>query len=66
MTAPIKPAAGYKRIATEEAWAPPELITEFQRLIAKKLVDDPAFVSLWGYYGSHPSDRAQQLLQKIQ
>ena len=66
MTAPIKPAAGYKRIATEEAWAPPELIAEFRRIIEKKLSDDPAFVSLWGYYGSHPSQRAQQLLHKIQ
>jgi 2,3-dihydroxybenzoate decarboxylase len=66
VTAPIKPAAGYKRIATEEAWAPPELIAEFRRIIEKKLSDDPAFVSLWGYYGSHPSQRAQQLLHKIQ
>jgi 2,3-dihydroxybenzoate decarboxylase len=66
VTAPIKPNPGYKRIATEEAWAPPELIAEFQRLVSKKIVDDPAFLSLWGYYGSHPSDRAQQLLHKIQ
>jgi hypothetical protein len=40
VTAPIKPAAGYKRIATEEAWAPPELIAEFRRLIDKKLIDE--------------------------
>ncbi len=66
MTRPIKPAAGYKRIATEEAWAPPELLTEFRRIIEKKLIDDPAFVSLWGYYGSHPSERAQQLQHRIQ
>jgi 5-carboxyvanillate decarboxylase len=59
-------AAGYKRIATEEAWAPPELIDEFRRIIARKLIDDPAFVSLWGYYGSHPSERARQLVRRIQ
>ena len=57
---------GYKRIAAEEAWAPPELITEFRRIIEKKLSDDPAFLSLWGYYGGHPSQRAQDLLHKIQ
>lgn len=62
----IKKAPGYKRIATEEAWAPPELITEFRRIIEKKLIDDPAFISLWGYYGNHPSQRAQDLLHKIQ
>lgn len=65
-TQKIGPAAGYKRIATEEAWAPPELIGEFRRIIEKKLIDDPAFVSLWGYYGSHPSERAQKLLHRIQ
>jgi 2,3-dihydroxybenzoate decarboxylase len=62
----IGPAAGYKRIATEEAWAPPELINEFRRIIEKKLTDDPAFISLWGYYGNHPSQRAQDLLRRIQ
>jgi 5-carboxyvanillate decarboxylase len=62
----IKPAAGYKRIATEEAWAPPELIKEYQRIIDHKLIDDAAFMSLWGYYGSHPSERAQMLLRRIQ
>jgi 2,3-dihydroxybenzoate decarboxylase len=64
--APAGYQPGYKRIATEEAWAPPELITEFRRIIEKKLIDDPAFMSLWGYYGSHPSQRAQDLLHKIQ
>jgi 5-carboxyvanillate decarboxylase len=62
----IGPAAGYKRIATEEAWAPPELIKEYYRILDRKLIDDPAFESLWGYYGRHPSQRAQNLLSRIQ
>jgi len=59
-------AAGYKRIATEEAWAPPELIKEYRRLLDNNLVDDPGFKSLWGYYGTSPSERSQTLLAKIQ
>lgn len=66
MTAPKTPAAGYRRIATEEAWAPPELIKEYHRLLDNKLIDDPGFVSLWGYYGKSPSERSRTLLEKIQ
>jgi 2,3-dihydroxybenzoate decarboxylase len=66
VTAPKTPAAGYRRIATEEAWAPPELIKEYHRLLDNKLIDDPGFVSLWGYYGKSPSERSRTLLEKIQ
>jgi len=59
-------AAGYRRIATEEAWAPPELIKEYRRLLDNKLIDDPGFNSLWGFYGGSKSARAQALLEKIQ
>ena len=66
MTAPKNSAAGYRRIATEEAWAPPELIKEYHRLLDNKLIDDPGFMSLWGYYGKSPSERSRTLLEKIQ
>jgi 5-carboxyvanillate decarboxylase len=67
VTEPMKTgAAGYRRIATEEAWAPPELIKEYQRILDNKLLDDPGFNSLWGYYGKSPSERSRTLLQKIQ
>ncbi len=67
MTEPTIPrAAGYRRIATEEAWAPPELIQEYLRLLDKNLIDDPGFKSLWGYYGTSPSERSRTLLHKIQ
>jgi len=58
--------AGYRRIATEEAWAPPELIREFQRISEQKLLDDPGFNSLWGFYGHSKSERPRMLLEKIQ
>jgi 2,3-dihydroxybenzoate decarboxylase len=64
--APGHGAAGYRRIATEEAWAPPELIKEYRRILDNRLIDDPGFNSLWGYYGTSPSERSRTLLAKIQ
>jgi hypothetical protein len=40
----------YRRIATEEAFATPEL--------AQKTIHDPGFLSLWGLYLHSPSARA--------
>ena len=57
---------GYKRIATEEAWAPPELIREIMRIVNAKELDDPGFNSLWSFYGASTAERPRQLLEKIQ
>lgn len=59
-------AAAYRRIASEEAWAPPELIGEYRRILEKKLIDDPGFISLWGFYSGSNSPRARALLERIQ
>jgi len=61
MTAP----PGYRRIATEEAWAPKELIDLYRREIAAKTLDDPGFHSLWGFFGGK-SERATLLVDRIQ
>ena len=45
-------AVGYKRIATEEAWAPAELLDTYRSMAAKKSIDDPGFVALWNRLGS--------------
>jgi 5-carboxyvanillate decarboxylase len=66
MTDNIKTATGYKRIATEEAWAPPELITEIMRIVGAKELDDPGFNSLWSFYGASKAERPRQLLARIQ
>ena len=66
MNAVVKPAAGYKRIATEEAWAPKELFDQFKILLDKKSLADPGFNSLWGFYLGSKSERAQQLIARIQ
>lgn len=59
-------SVGYKRIATEEAWAPPELIKEIMRIVNSRELDDPGFNSLWGFYGASQAERPRSLLHKIQ
>ena len=56
----------YVRIATEEAWAPPELLARYRKLLTEKPESwDPGFRSLWGFFlGSTP--RATQLAARIQ
>jgi 5-carboxyvanillate decarboxylase len=59
-------SVGYKRIATEEAWAPPELIQEIMRIVGARELDDPGFNSLWSFYGASQAPRPRMLLEKIQ
>lgn len=47
----------YQRIATEEAFAPPEMIEIYRQILAKGDVD-PGFKGLMGFYMSSPSARA--------
>jgi 5-carboxyvanillate decarboxylase len=64
-TAQIGKAPGYRRIATEEAWAPRELINLYRHALEGKTIDDPGFYSLWGFFAG-ASDRAQVLTERIQ
>jgi 5-carboxyvanillate decarboxylase len=45
-------AAPYKRIATEEAWAPAELLDTYRSMAARKSIDDPGFIVLWNRLGA--------------
>ena len=49
--------APYKRIATEEAFCPPEMFDIYAKILDEKMVDDPGFNSLWGFYLKSPSPR---------
>jgi 2,3-dihydroxybenzoate decarboxylase len=42
----------YKRIATEEAWAPPELLQTYRKMAADRSIDEPGFIALWARLGS--------------
>ncbi|MET9913750.1 amidohydrolase family protein [Streptomyces sp. NPDC006476] len=56
---------GYLRIATEEAFAPPELITRWRSMLADGSSGDPGFDSLWGFYmGDSP--RARQIVERLE
>ena len=49
--------APYMRIATEEAFCPPEMFDIYGKILDEKLVDDQGFNSLWGFYLRSPSPR---------
>lgn len=57
---------GYLRIATEEAFAPPELIQLWLRMLEHDSDLDPGFVSLVGYYARGRSERAALVTQRLQ
>jgi 5-carboxyvanillate decarboxylase len=52
----------YRRIATEEAFAPPEMFDIYRRILATKDVD-LGFQGLWGFYMNSPSPRAQHIMR---
>ena len=56
----------YKRIATEEAFATPELFALYRQMLANRTIQDPGFLSLWGFYLSSPSARATRIIEKLQ
>jgi 2,3-dihydroxybenzoate decarboxylase len=55
----------YRRIATEEAFAPPELLALYLKVLATPPVD-PGFQHLMGFYMSSPSERAQHIMRCLQ
>ncbi len=55
---------GYLRIATEEAFATREQIDVYLRMV-KDGTADKGLVSLWGFYGTSPSERATQIIDRL-
>jgi hypothetical protein len=55
---------GYRRIATEEAFAPPEILDRYRALLDAQPAADPGFTSLWGFYLG-TSRRATQLVARL-
>jgi 2,3-dihydroxybenzoate decarboxylase len=59
-----RPTAGkvdYLRIATEEAFCPPEMFDIYRKMLAEKTLDDPGFNTMFAFYLGSPSLRAQQI-----
>jgi 2,3-dihydroxybenzoate decarboxylase len=51
----------YKRIATEEAFCPPEMLDIYREMVINKTLDDPGFNTMFGFYLNSPSLRSQQI-----
>jgi 2,3-dihydroxybenzoate decarboxylase len=66
MAAKIPPAKGYKRIATEEAFAPPFVVDAWIELLNDGSVDEPSFKSLHGFYLLHDAPRAVDIRRRLQ
>lgn len=58
-------SASYQRIATEEAFAPPELIDRYKALLQYRSYNDPGFESLWGFYAGNPNPRIREVLARM-
>ena len=65
MNSPDDGSGAYLRIATEEAYAPAELLDEYRRMLQDG-TGDLGFGSLWGYYLMNPSDHTRSLVERIQ
>ena len=57
---------GYKRIATEEAWAPTDLIAQYMKILETRSLKDPGFYSLWDFFGKSQTPRARDLFERVQ
>lgn len=66
MTQQTPAKAAYRRIATEEAFAPREMIDIYRRMTADKVLDDPGFNSMWSFYLSGSSARARFIIDGLE
>src|SRR3974390_902308 len=55
---------GYLRIATEEAFATREQVDVYLRMV-KDGTADKGLASLWGFYARSPSERANQIMDRL-
>lgn len=61
----IPPSNKYKRIATEEAFAPAEMLDMYRKLYESRTLDDPGFDSLWGFYSTSMEQRPVDIRNKL-
>jgi 2,3-dihydroxybenzoate decarboxylase len=60
------PDLGYLRIATEEAFCPPELVGMWQELLSAGGDLDPGFQSQMGFYLRSPAERPKFIFDRLQ
>ncbi len=66
MTTPLTTGGeiGYRRIATEEAFAPPEILDRYRDLL-RDGGGDRGFQSLWGFYLGSTAERPRGVVRKL-
>ena len=64
-TTRISPHPEYKRIATEEAFAPPQMLKMYLDLYESRKLQDPGFDSLWGFYLTSMAPRPVAIREKL-
>ncbi len=64
--AEIRPLDGITRIATEEAFAPPDMIERYKALIKGGGSGDPGFDSLMGYFLFNGSAHTEAVVERLQ
>lgn len=62
----MRSGLGFKRIATEEAFATREIIQAYRDLLKRNDSQDIGFNSLMGYYLNNPSDRTRAVSERLQ
>lgn len=62
----IEPLEGITRIATEEAFAPPDMIARYRQLIDRRQTCDPGFESLMGYFLFNGSEQTEAVVDRLQ
>ncbi len=62
----MPPSQPFRRIATEEAYAPPDLIERYKTLIRDHSTFDPGFESLMGYFLFNGSERTNAIVERLQ
>jgi len=58
--------ASYSRIAAEEAFATPDLLARYRRLLSSGWNEDPGFVSLCGFYLGNTNARITPIIARMQ
>ena len=57
---------GIVRVASEEAYAPPDLIERYKTIIRARTSNDPGFESLMGYFLFNDSPRTNAIIERLQ
>jgi 2,3-dihydroxybenzoate decarboxylase len=55
----------YMRIATEEAFCPREMLDIYRKILADGELDDPGFMSQWGYFLNSKSERSVFVIEAL-